>query len=187
VDTSGGRFHAEWDEQIPVTREGQLIFFFQFLHAGGRWEEFLRNCPPRYTCNRGSGARNVMGTAMPGILCGHWRCAHINAVRGDGINPGLLGMKGTVSEGAVRLGIGRIDEKPGLDWISDQILGSIAPALSLPWILDIDVTVKPLYGHQQGAEIGLQPAKTRSPQPRLSQLLRRQPSHQPRSGSPARQ
>ena len=45
VDTPGGRFHAEWDDQAPVTRKGQLIFFFQFLHTGGRWEEFLRGCP----------------------------------------------------------------------------------------------------------------------------------------------
>lgn len=101
VDTPGGRFYAEWEDQAPVTREGQLIFFFQFLHLGGRWEEFLRKCPLYYTGNRGSGALNVMGTAMLSILCGHWRYAHINAVRGDGINPGLLGMKGTVSEDAV--------------------------------------------------------------------------------------
>jgi hypothetical protein len=40
-----GGFYAEWDPEAPVTREGQLIFFFQFLHAGGRWEEFLRGCP----------------------------------------------------------------------------------------------------------------------------------------------
>ena len=42
LDTPGGRFYAEWDDQAPMTREGQLIFFFQFLHAGGRWEECLR-------------------------------------------------------------------------------------------------------------------------------------------------
>lgn len=163
VDTPGGRFYAEWDEQAPVTREGQLMFFFQFLHVGGRWEEFLRQCPLHYTGNRGSGAANVMGTAMLSILCGHWRYAHINAVRGDGINPGLLGMKGVVSEDVVRLGIGRIEEKPGHNWLSDQILGSIAPALHLPWILDIDVTIKPLYGHQQGAQIGYNPQKPGRP------------------------
>ncbi len=163
VDTPGGRFHAEWDDQAPVTREGQLIFFFQFLHAGGRWEEFLRGCPLHYTGNRGSGAGNVMGTALLSILCGHWRYAHINAVRGDGINPGLLGMKAAVSEDAVRLGIGRIEEKAGLGWLADQILGSISPALGLPWILDIDVTVKPLYGHQQGAQIGYNPQKPGRP------------------------
>lgn len=41
VDTPGGRYYVEWDDQAPVTREGQLIFLFQFLHVGGRWEEFL--------------------------------------------------------------------------------------------------------------------------------------------------
>jgi hypothetical protein len=43
---------------------------------------------------------------------------------------------------------------------STEILGSISPALSLPWILDIDVTVKPLYGHQEAAQIGYNPKKT---------------------------
>ena len=157
IDTPGGRVYAEWDDHAPVTREGQLIFFFQFLHAGGRWEEFLRECPLTYTGNRGSGAPKVMGTLLLSVLCGHRRYAHINGVRGDGINPGLLGIGGTVSEDAVRLGIGRIDEKAGLDWLSNQILGSISPVLGLSWILDIDVTVKPLYGHQQGAEIGYNP------------------------------
>jgi len=61
VDTPGGRFYAEWDTEAPVTREGQLIFFFQFLRAGGRWKEFLRSCPLTYTGNRGSGAPKVMG------------------------------------------------------------------------------------------------------------------------------
>jgi hypothetical protein len=163
VDTPGGRFYAEWDDQAPVTREGQLMFFFQFLHVGGRWEEFLRDCPLKYIGNRGSGAPNVMGTAMLSVLSGHWRYAHINAVRGDGVNPGLLGMSHVVSEDVVRLGIGRIKEKSGHDWLSTQVLDSIAPALHLPWILDIDVTIKPLYGHQQGAEIGYNPQKPGRP------------------------
>jgi hypothetical protein len=163
LDTPGGRFYAEWDEQAPVTREGQLIFFFQFLQAGGRWEEFLRHCPLHYIGNRGSGALNVMGTVLLSVLAGHWRYAHINALRGDRINPGLLGMSGAISEDAVRLAMARIDETVGLDWLSNQILGSISPALGLPWILDIDVTVKPLYGHQQGAEIGYNPQKPGRP------------------------
>lgn len=82
VDTPGGRFFAEWDAEAPVTREGPLLFFFQFLKAGGRWEQFLERCPLRYGGNRGSGAPNVMGTVLMSILNGHWRYAHINAVRG---------------------------------------------------------------------------------------------------------
>lgn len=58
----GGRFYAVWDDQALFTRYGQLMFFFQFLHFGGRWEEFLRDSPLQYTGNRGSGSPNVMGS-----------------------------------------------------------------------------------------------------------------------------
>ena len=61
-----------------------------------------------------------MGTVLLSVLCGHWRYAHINGVRGDGVNPGLLGMRGTVSENALRLAMYRIKETPGLDWLSTQ-------------------------------------------------------------------
>jgi hypothetical protein len=163
VDTPGGRFYAEWEEEVPVTREGQLVFFFQFLEAGARWERFMGGCPLSYTGNRGSGARNVMGTVMLSVLCGHWRYAHINAVRGDRVNPALLGMDGTVSEDAVRAAMKRIGEERGLAWLGGHLRDCIEPVLGLPWILDIDTTVKPLYGHQQGAEIGYNPHKPGRP------------------------
>ncbi len=59
-----------------------LFFFFQFFHTGGRWQEFLRECPLTHTGNRGSGAPKVMGTILLSVLCGHRRYAHINGVRG---------------------------------------------------------------------------------------------------------
>ena len=163
LDTPGGRFYAEWETQTPITREGQLVFFFQFLKAGVRWEEFMRQCPLVYVGNRASGALNVMGTILLSVLCGHWRYAHINAVRGDVVNPALLGMKGTVSEDAVRAALKRMEETRSLAWVQGQILQSIAPVLGLAWILDIDTTVKPLYGHQQGAQIGYNPHKPGRP------------------------
>jgi hypothetical protein len=163
VDTPGGRFFAEWDAEAPVTREGQLLFFFQFLNVGGRWEQFLKRCPLHYSGNRGSGTENVMGTVLMSILNGHWRYAHINAVRGDRINPALLGMEHTVSEDAVRMAMKRIAEGPGLAWLQRELIECVAPALEMPWILDIDTTVKPLYGHQQGAEIGYNPRKPGRP------------------------
>jgi hypothetical protein len=36
VDTPGGRYYAEIDDESPVTREDQLIFFAQFPCVGGR-------------------------------------------------------------------------------------------------------------------------------------------------------
>jgi hypothetical protein len=163
VDTPGGRYYAELDLDAPVTREGQLIFFAQFLQTGGLWERLLKGCPLRYEGNRTSGVTNVVGAAALLILCGHWRYAHINAVRGDTLNPPLLGLSHVVSEDVVRRAMKRIEEGAGLGWLSGELRASVEPVLSQPWILDIDVTVKPLYGHQQGAQIGHNPHKPGRP------------------------
>jgi len=163
VDTPGGRYFAELDFDAPVTREGQLVFFAQFLHTGGRWAKLLESCPLRFRGNRASGITNVVGTAALSILCGHWRYAHINAVRGDRLNPPLLGMSRVVSEDVVRRAIKSIAPAEGVAWLETQLRQCVEPLLSLPWILDIDVTVKPLYGHQQGAQIGYNPHKPGRP------------------------
>jgi hypothetical protein len=144
VDTPGGRYFAEFDDEAPVTREGQLLFFAQFLHAGGRWERFVSNTPLCYEGNRGSAVVDVLGTATLSILCGHWRYAHINSVRGDRLNPPLLNMSGTVSEDVVRRAMGRIEESAGLEWLSGELRACVEPVLNQPWILDIDVTIKPI-------------------------------------------
>ena len=139
VDTPGGRYYAEFDDQAPVTREGQLVFFAQFLHSGARWQRLLSACPLTYTGNRGSAIVDVLGTVTLSILCGHWRYAHINAVRGDTLNP------------------------PGLRWLGSELRACVEPVLSQPWILDIDSTVKTIYGHQEGAQIGYNPHKPGRP------------------------
>ena len=70
MDTPGGRYYAEIDDESPVTREGQLIFFAQFLCVGGRWERFVSNCPLTYEGNRGSRVVDVLGTATLSIFAG---------------------------------------------------------------------------------------------------------------------
>jgi hypothetical protein len=37
------------------------------------------------------------------------------------------------------------------------------PLLGEPWVLDMDSTVKTLYGHQEGAEVGYNPHKPGRP------------------------
>jgi hypothetical protein len=85
VDTPGGRVHAEWCDDAPVTREGSLIFFFQFLEAGGRWDELIKLIPLTYSSNNASEPKDVIGTILLSVLNGHWRYAHINSLRGDGV------------------------------------------------------------------------------------------------------
>ena len=48
-------------------------------------------------------------------------------------------------------------------WQTQALRRAYAPALDQPWIADLDVTVKPIYGHQQGAEIGYNPHKPGRP------------------------
>lgn len=40
---------------------------------------------------------------------------------------------------------------------------SVREALGKPWVLDIDATIKPMYGRQEGAEMGCNPAKPGRP------------------------
>ena len=67
MDTPGGRFFAGWETQAPVTREGQLMLFFEFLHAGERWRELMRECPLSYSANRGTLLPPVDPFSFPGL------------------------------------------------------------------------------------------------------------------------
>jgi hypothetical protein len=97
------------------------------------------------------------------VLAGHWRYAHINAIRGDGINPELLGMTSVASEDSVRRGMKAMDEAESEQWLKRHLKASYEPLLQEPWILDVDTTVKPLYGHQQDAVVGYNPNKPGRP------------------------
>ena len=80
-------------------------------------------------------------------------------LRGDGVNPGLLGMKRVVSEDAVRRALKKMLETDAEVWLRRHL--DETPLLGVPWILDVDTTVKPLFGHQEGA--GYNPHKPGRP------------------------
>src|SRR6202020_63163 len=106
--------------------------------------------------------RDLLGTVMLSVLAGHNRYAHITTLRCDAVNPRLLGMTKVVSEDAVRRGLSKIDEAVGLAWLQTH-LDYCPPSRREPWVLDIDSTIKPLYGHQEGAMVGYNPHKPGRP------------------------
>ena len=163
VDTFGGRVHVEWDPQAAVTPLGQLPFFTEFLQVSGRFDPWVASCPLFLTSPNAPSKRDVLGTAVLSILSGHQRYAHISALRGDTINPPLLGMNEVVSQDSVRRNVGKMDEAAGVSWLQDHLRDGVAPLLNESWILDVDVTVKPLYGHQEGAVKGYNPHKPGRP------------------------
>ena len=163
VDTFGGRVHVEWNADAALTPLGQLPFFAEYLKVSGLFDAWVEQCPLSWTSPNAPLKRDVLGTAVLSALCGHQRYAHISALRGDSINAPLLGMSKVVSEDSVRRALKRLDETAGVTWLQRHLLSVSEPLLSEPWILDVDVTVKPIYGHQEGAVIGYNPHKPGRP------------------------
>jgi hypothetical protein len=163
VDTYAGPVHVEWDPDAAVTPLGHLAFFAEFLKTSGRFDALVADCPLFYASPNAPAKRDVIGTALLAILAGQWRYAHITALRGDTVNPALLGMGKVVSEDAVRRGLDKIEEAAGTNWLQGHLEDTVRPLLTEPWILDCDTTIKPLYGHQDGAVVGYNPHKPGRP------------------------
>ena len=163
LDTFGGRVHVEWDPAAAVTPLGQLPFFIDFLNVSGLFDAYVANCPLHYTSNNASNKREVLATLLLSILAGHHRYAHISAMRCDGIHPQLMGVAKFVSEDAARRALTRMDESLSVAWLDAHIAKTTEPLLSTPWILDLDATVKCLYGKQEGAVVGYNPKKPGRP------------------------
>ena len=124
-----------------------MPFFIEFLKTSGLFDAWVEQCPLRYKSPNAPRKRDVLGTILLSVLAGHWRYAHINAIRSDGVNPELLGMTKVVSE----------------EWLKGRLKASYDPLLEEPWALDMDATVKPLYGHQEDAKVGYNPTKPGRP------------------------
>lgn len=163
LDTFGGRIHVEWDPAAAVTPLGQLPFFIEFLKVSGLFDAWVADCPLAYTSNNASDKRAVLATFLLSILAGHHRYAHITAIRHDGIHPELLGVEHLVSEDAARRALARMETSSGVVWLDRHLAKTTQPLLTTPWILDLDATVKCLYGKQEGALVGYNPKKPGRP------------------------
>ena len=163
VATYGGRIHVEWNPQAAVTPLGQLSFFIEFLKTADLFAPWVRDCPLTYHSPNAPQKIDVLGTLFLSILSGHRRYAHLTTIRTDGVNPALWGMSKVCSEDAVRRALGTLDEAASTQWLQTHLRRCYEPLLLEPWILDVDVTVKSLYGHQEGAEGGYKPHKPRRP------------------------
>ncbi|MEJ2755403.1 MAG: transposase [Gammaproteobacteria bacterium] len=163
VDTYDGKLFIEWDPEAAVTPLAQLPFFIQFLKLGCRFELWVDDCPLTYKSPNAPEKVNVLGSLFLSVLSGHNRYAHMTALLNDGVSSTLLGMSKVVSDDSARRALKKIDETDGVKWLQTHLQSCYEPLLNTPWILDCDVTVKPLYGRQEGAEVGYNPHKPGRP------------------------
>ncbi|MFN0186749.1 MAG: hypothetical protein ACKVQR_23295 [Aquabacterium sp.] len=67
-----------------------------------------------------------------------------------------MGLRGMVSEDSVRRALAAMVPVASEPWMRGALMSSVREALDRPWVLDMDATIKPLYGRQEGAEVGKQ-------------------------------
>ncbi len=182
VRAPGGVFEVHWDERGQATAMGHLAFFAEYLEGTGLFEGWLRSCPLKYASPNAPALQDVLGTWMLSILDGHCRYAHVGVLRGDSVAPSILGMNKIISDDSLRRALSAIAPAPGakhtqaqrqaqaaqyarsLQWMQERLRHSVGQALTTPWILDCDVTIKPLYGRQQaGAVVSYNPHKPGRP------------------------
>jgi hypothetical protein len=163
LDTFAGKVFIRWDPDANVTGFGPAANFIEFLKTNSLWERWVEDCPLHYTSPNAPPKQDLLGTVMLSVLAGHKRYAHITTVRSDNVLPELLGMKRVRSEDAVRRAFQHGEEEPWTSWTRQHLAATYEPLLTEPWILDMDATVKPLYGQQEEAVVGYNPRKPGRP------------------------
>ena len=181
VSSPGGVFHVRWDDRGGATAMGQLPFFAEYLNATGLFEDWVKGCLLSYVSPNAPTLVDVLGTWILSILDGHHRYARVGMLRGDGVAPSILGMKKIIGDDSLRRALSAIAPAPdkkhtaeekaaqqaqverATQWMQGQLMHSVAEALKAAWILDCDTMIKPLYGHQAGAELGYNPHKPGRP------------------------
>jgi hypothetical protein len=94
------------------------------------------------------------------ILDGQWRYAHVTGLRGDEVAPQILNMNKIISDESLRRALAHLAPTPSKGrtedeqaaraaqlarstaWMDRALAESVHEALGVPWILDIDSSVK---------------------------------------------
>lgn len=163
IPAFGGRLGVEWDPDARVTSAGGLAHFAAFLKSSELFDELCEDFPINYVSNNSCSKRDIVGSAVLAILLGKTRYVHINELRHDESARRLLGLGKIVSEDSVRRALKKASEADLDAWLAKHERRVYEEILAHPYIVDIDNTVKPIYGHQEGAELGYNPVKPGRP------------------------
>ena len=117
LDGLAGRIEVQWAPDEALTALGQLPFFIDFLKQSDLFEPFVAEAPLRYVSPNAPQVRDVLGTLLLAVTNGAPRYPHGNAVRHDGVNPGLLDMYRVCSDDSVRRAVGRMPQEGAEKWL----------------------------------------------------------------------
>ncbi|MCN4145183.1 MAG: hypothetical protein LC437_09260 [Thiohalomonas sp.] len=133
--------------QCQSHSHGAITLFHPVFKIRWSIDPWVRDCPLHYRSNNVPKKVNLLGSLFLSILSGDNRYPQITNLMSDQVNSRLLGMSKVVSDDSARRGLNKIEKKAGIEWLQRDLQSCYAPLLTTPWILDVDVSVKPLYGH----------------------------------------
>ena len=171
VETLGGMVEVKWVADPEMTMSGSLIYFIEFLVKSGLWKRWVDTCPLEYRSPNAPSKEEILGTILLSVLSGHRRYAHITGLREDRVMAGLLGVKTLRSEDSVRRAFEKVPEGKLTLWMDLNLGETFEALLDNGWILDLDATVKTLYGSREEARLGYNPTKPGRPSHVLHALL----------------
>lgn len=163
IPAFGGPMGIRWDEGARVTPWGGLAYFATFLRTTGLFDRLVEDAPFAYASPNAPDVRNVVGTAVLAILAGFTRYCHIERLRRDAACAALLGLTKIVSDESLRRGLKKCDEATLDSWLARHERESCEPLLQYDYVMDVDNSVKCIFGHQEGAELGYNPQKPGRP------------------------
>ena len=110
----GGEYKVRWDERVKMSTNAHHVLFSEFLATGGLFEKLVENAPLFYASNNAPAKRDVIGTAVLGILDGAKRFRHFDTLTGDGVSAEVFGLGRAMSCDSVRRGLGGMDPAKAL-------------------------------------------------------------------------
>ena len=163
IPAFGGKLDVSWDPDAQVTQWGGLAYFVSYLKSSGLFERLVDDAPFHFTSPNAHDVRDIVGTMVLAIVCGYSRYVHINRLQNDKVLAGLLDLRCITSDSSVRRALKHADEGELDEWLSRQERNVFEKLIEYDYVLDIDNTVKPIFGHQEGAELGYNPQKPGRP------------------------
>ena len=163
ISTLGGDYALKWDDETQMGVNAHAALLSQFAKAGGFLDRLVETCPMRLTGNNAPEVRDLIATVMVSMVNGATRFRHFDRLRGDAASAELFGVGRFMSCDSVRRNFASIPAEEALPWVWRENLRLLQDVVAEDYVLDLDPTVKPLYGRQEGAELGYSPQKPGRP------------------------
>ena len=163
INTLGGDYALKWDDETPMSVNAHTVLLSQFAKAGGFFDRLVDTCPMMLTSNNAPEVRDLIATVMVSMVNGATRFRHFDRIHGDSATAELFGVRRFMSCDSVRRNFASIQGDMALSWVWRENLHLLQDVIAEDYVVDLDPTVKPLYGHQEGAEFGYNPQKPGRP------------------------